>query len=97
MSLGGLLTAERERGLRREHARMHPDGLTRSGLVCDVCLLLAALKETWGRIPRCERNTVRGYRCAKASGHRGSCSHPNDQGAHLPARADLVGRESERP
>ncbi len=76
--LRGLLTAERERDMRREHARMHPDGLMRSGKVCDICLLLAALRETHGRIPRCSTNTARGYRCAKSSGHHGPHSHPND-------------------
>lgn len=37
------LTAERERNLRREHHRMHPDLLTKSGRVCIVCLLLRRL------------------------------------------------------
>ena len=37
------LSAERERNLRREHHRLHPDLLTKSGRVCIVCLLLRRL------------------------------------------------------
>lgn len=38
------LTPERERNLRREHARAHPDGLTPiSRRPCTICLLLARL------------------------------------------------------
>lgn len=81
MSAGGLLTAEKERNLRREHERLHPHALMRSGRVCDVCLLLAALKEDRRRIPRCPQNTPRGYRCAEGAGHTGPHSHPRDEEA----------------
>lgn len=72
------LTAERERNLRRDHERMHPEGLTKSGRVCDICLLLAALKETHRRIPRCSGFTHDHFRCAQGAGHLGPHSHPQD-------------------
>lgn len=88
-SVEGLLTGERERGLRREHARLHPDGLMRSGKLCDVCLLLAALREAHKRIPRCQGQTARGFRCAQGQGHSGAHSHPNDEAS--PVREPLHG------
>lgn len=77
--ISGLLTAEKERNLRRDHGRMHPDGLLRSGKVCDVCLLLGSLREAHRNMPRCSGTTARGYRCAQSTGHLGHHSHPNDQ------------------
>lgn len=74
-----LLSAERERNLRREHERLHPDALMRSGKVCDVCLLLDALRYTRKSVPRCSGQTDRGFRCASIVGHHGPHSHPNDE------------------
>ena len=34
------LTAEYERNLRREHARLHPNGYFKSGRPCLICMLL---------------------------------------------------------
>lgn len=73
--LHGLFTAEKERNLKRDHARMHPDGLMRSGKICDICLLLAALEEAYRAIPRCNKSTPRGYRCSSLLGHSGPHSH----------------------
>lgn len=81
MSASGLLTAERERNLRRDHERMHPDGLTQSGRVCDVCMLLAALADADRVMPRCSITTARGFRCSKARGHLGRHSHPREAAA----------------
>lgn len=41
-TLAEWLTAERERGIRRQHHRLHPNGYV-GQRVCDVCLLLARL------------------------------------------------------
>lgn len=72
------LTAEKERNLRREHERLHPDGLKRSGRPCEMCMVLDALKEQSRHIPRCSSSTPRGFRCAQSAGHTGPHRHPND-------------------
>jgi hypothetical protein len=46
------LTPERERNMRREHARLHPDGLLPGGRVCDVCLVLTQLDVEREKVPR---------------------------------------------
>jgi hypothetical protein len=44
---GTWLTPEKERNLRREHERLHPEAMTPGGRFCDVCVLLARL--SWER------------------------------------------------
>lgn len=54
-----VLTAERERNMYRYHARLHPNGKTKTGRPCEICMLLDALEDA--RFTRdANRETING-------------------------------------